>query len=545
MIRKTFTIILMLTMLILFSFSATFHMPSVDASYIGSTSTTTLFCAADSYVNASSPDTNYGNEQSLYVKASETDLTQSMIYVRYDLSSIPQNAYIVSANMKLLFSDFDNLYYGMMGGGDFIGAYYCSDNSWTELGITWNNRPEFDATATDIEGFGMFIYSDSYDSWNVTEDVTKSLPSRALTEVLKFRDKNDDYGFARYQSKEAATYLPLLEIEYTTDPVFEVQFESIQDPEATQYFSFLGSNKGFISMEDEMISVPDTSNVEHGTYPVEYDSGYNFVRWETTGGVTVSDYNSKSTMATVSGSGSLIAVGNAEKLEYYYDNGIPEWNHSLPAGQMYARQFDPQFSGQLLSVRYYFNNVSFPSQSTFRVHILNSDKEDLITPFEATPTSNGWFNVDLLTYDLSIVEGVDFCVALEFLTSEVLCICGTSAYDSNYRDYLWDGTFWDTTYDDLMIRATVLNDLPEIPETGPTPEPETEPEPSAEPEPESTEEQPEQETTSAEPEERLDAEESGLSFTISLEMLLIIIVAVVAVVVIGVVAYKLGKRSSQ
>ena len=103
MIRKTFTIILMLTMLILFSFSATFHMPSVDASFIGSTSTTTLFCAADSYVNASSPDTNYGNEQSLYVKASETDLTQSMIYVRYDLSSIPQNAYIVSANMKLLF----------------------------------------------------------------------------------------------------------------------------------------------------------------------------------------------------------------------------------------------------------------------------------------------------------------------------------------------------------------------------------------------------------------------------------------------------------
>jgi len=77
MIRKIFTITLMLTMLILFSFSATFHVPPTDASFIGSTNTTTLFCVADSYVNASSPDTNYGNEQSLYVKASKQILPRA------------------------------------------------------------------------------------------------------------------------------------------------------------------------------------------------------------------------------------------------------------------------------------------------------------------------------------------------------------------------------------------------------------------------------------------------------------------------------------
>ncbi len=55
----------------------------------------------------------------------------------------------------------------------------------------------------------------TYKSLDVTGDVQKSLPLMTLTEVLKFCDKHNGYGFAKFQSKEA-TNKPKLEIEYTT-----------------------------------------------------------------------------------------------------------------------------------------------------------------------------------------------------------------------------------------------------------------------------------------------------------------------------------------
>ena len=113
---KFFLIAVMLTTLILASFVADFYVPQATASYIGSTTTATLYSVADSYVNASSPNTNYGDEQHLYVNASSADLSQDMVYVNFDFSSIPQNAYIISAKLELQLSGFSNLYYGIMGG---------------------------------------------------------------------------------------------------------------------------------------------------------------------------------------------------------------------------------------------------------------------------------------------------------------------------------------------------------------------------------------------------------------------------------------------
>jgi hypothetical protein len=464
---KFFLIGVTLITLILAFLVATSYVPQATASYIGSTTAVTLYSIADSYVNASSPNTTYGDKQGLYVNANSTDLSQNLIYVNFDLSSIPQNAYIVSANLKLWFSHFDNLYYGILGGGDSVGAYYCSDNSWDENAITWNNRPGFDNAYTDSWTVtGPFAYS-SYKTWDVTMDVKRSLPVGALTEVLKFWRKNDGYGFAEFQSKEA-TNKPKLEIEYTTEPVFEVQFESAQDVEATPYFPALDSNLGFISFANETFLIPEVFDVADGSYPVEYSCGYHFVRWETTGGITVSDNNAKSTIATIFGDGTLRAVGNAETLEYYQDDGTPYQNYSLPAGQIYAKSFTPVLSGQLISVRYYLNNVSLTAQDTFRVHVMNAEKEHLITPFEATPASNGWFNVNLITYNISVTEENEFYVAFEFLANDTICLCTSSIDDYDYSDYLWDGTDWVYSYDHPMIRATVLNNIsPETDETPP------------------------------------------------------------------------------
>jgi hypothetical protein len=462
---KFFLIKVMPAILIIASFLATFYMPKVTALYIGPTNTTTLYSIADSYVNASSPDTNYGNDQNLFVNASSSDLSQNFIYVKFDLSTLPQNAYIVSASLQLRLSGFSNLYYGIIGGGDRINAYYCSDNSWTETGITYNNKPTFNTASTDYWSPGMFI-SYGYKSWDITEDIKTAQPIGELTEVIKFSDKNGDYGHARYQSKEA-TNKPKLEIQYTTTPVFEIQFESAQDAEATPYLPNIEPNLGFISFEDQTFLLPETSDVAEGSYPIKYDSGYNFVKWETTGGITVSNNNAKSTTATISGSGTLKAIGNAETLEYYHDGGTPSQDYSLPTGQIYAKIFTPMVSGKLLSVRYYINNVSSTTQKSFRLHILNENKERSITPFEATPTSNGWFNVDVTTHNINVTEQTDFFIAFEFLANDLCLVESPTTTDYSHLDYVWNGTDWTSSYDHPMIRATVLNNI--TPETDDTP----------------------------------------------------------------------------
>ena len=462
MTKKSFILCMLLITLFPVFFTSTCVF-NATASFIGSTETVTLYSVEDSYVNASSPDTNYGNSQYLYVRGNSTDLSHALIYVKFDLSSIPENAYIVSASMQLRFSGFSKLYYGILGGGDSVGAYYCSDNSWTELGVTWNNSPEFNSADTGrwyVTGpFAVY----GYKSWDVTSDVTTSLPLREMTEVLKFTKKNDGYGYARYDSREASSQ-PKLEIEYTTEPVFEVQFESAQDVEATPYFPDLESNMGVVSFADETFRVPEVFDVATGSYAVDYSGGYDFVCWETTGGVTVLDNNAKSTTATVSGNGTLRAVGSAEILEYSYDTGTPTTDWSFDAGQICAEQFTPMLSGQLLSARYYVYNVSSPVESTFLVHVLDSEKEDLITPFEVTPFSDGWFDVDFTAYNLSLTEDTDFYVALEFLANDTIRIGGTLG---SSRAYAWDGTYWNH-YNNFMIRATVLNYVyPEPDETPP------------------------------------------------------------------------------
>ena len=170
-------------------------------------STITLEAVEDAYVNASSAETNYGSANSVYVSAnSEQDFT----YLKYDLTSIPAEANIVSASMEVYLTDTGGDIYWLPA--DKIGAYYCSDNSWTESEINWNNKPSFNSNPTDTWSFGIIYYIHQYKAWDVTTDVKTALSSGSLTEVLKFASKAGD-GFAFFQSGEA-TNKPKLIVKY-------------------------------------------------------------------------------------------------------------------------------------------------------------------------------------------------------------------------------------------------------------------------------------------------------------------------------------------
>ena len=431
--------ILILFILLLSWLPTYFSLSHVTASpAIGST-TITIESVADAYVNSSSPDTNYGAMDYVYVKKNSE---QRFTYVKFDLSSLPSDANIILAKLKLYLTDIG----GYTGN---INTYYCSNSSWTELEVTWSNKPDFSSEPTDENYFGMLVFKNRYYSWDVTADVQEDLSQGNLTEVIVRKSS----GYVKFQSKEGA-HKPKLEVEYSTKPVFVIHLESAQEMGTT-------SNLGFITCESYVFSLPTDIDIVNGSYAITYSGGYTFVRWETTDGVTVSDENAVSTTVTVLGNGTLRAVGSVEKLEYAYDHGTPQW-HSESAGHMDAVRFTPLFSDQLLTARYYMYDLSSYQSNTFKVHVMDESRNDIVTPFNVTPTSEGWFDVDLSSYGINVNEGVDFYLGMEWIVSYNPDL-GEDRTSPSGRSWRWNGTVWDIEeYKDFMIRAVVGTATPEV-----------------------------------------------------------------------------------
>jgi hypothetical protein len=120
------------------------------------TSTLTFVTNADSYVNQSNPGTNYGNATTLQVDgASDPDLESFIRFAVTGLSSPVQ-----SARLRV---------YIPSNGSANGPAVYTTGSSWTETGITWNNRPSRTSGALDNKGAlsaGIWV------EYNVTSAVT-------------------------------------------------------------------------------------------------------------------------------------------------------------------------------------------------------------------------------------------------------------------------------------------------------------------------------------------------------------------------------------
>ena len=87
--------LLFLTLLILVT--SQFLILKVDTSVIGST-TTILYAIADAYVNETSPDTNYGSNDTLIINFNSHNC---FAYIMFNLSSIPSEATLISAMLRV------------------------------------------------------------------------------------------------------------------------------------------------------------------------------------------------------------------------------------------------------------------------------------------------------------------------------------------------------------------------------------------------------------------------------------------------------------
>jgi hypothetical protein len=421
------------------AFATIILVPSAGSKKVIGSDIVSIYPIADSFVNETSPDTNYCGETLLKIKC---DNYSGYAYILFDLSSIPSNAIIISADLWLTLTDIGG--YGEWG--VTIGAHYCPDNSWSETEITWNNKPAFNTKPTDTEGFWL-VWLPSTDSWNITADVQTAFGlDKKLTEVIKFEEPKTVWGWAYFRSREASGVR--LEIEYTTKPIYCVQFESIQDTGTT-------SNLGNIHFESMIFTLPNNALVVNGSYEAEYEGGYTFFRWETEGGIGVLDPFAPKTNVTVIGSGKLRAVGNAQTVQYMYDDSVKEYTTYQSAGDMVAVRFTPLFVGTLKKARFYIDRLY--GDDTFNIHVMNANLSEIITPFSVTPTSTGWFEVDLSTYNINMRE--DFYIAMEWLT--IHPDLGTDQSNPDKRSFDFNGTTWVIqSSKDYMIRAVVESASP-------------------------------------------------------------------------------------
>jgi hypothetical protein len=105
-----------------------------------------IIAFADSYVDSSYPDANYGN--SIFLYTHNWNHTEDAIgpiayaWLKFDLSEIPSQATINSIILRM--------HTAMWGTRSInpVGVFVCDDNSWTESGITWNNAPSLSSTTS-------------------------------------------------------------------------------------------------------------------------------------------------------------------------------------------------------------------------------------------------------------------------------------------------------------------------------------------------------------------------------------------------------------
>ena len=410
--------------------------------------TVNLYATADATVNLSNPDANYGSQASLEV---HIDSYLSYAYMMFDLSSIPPNAEILSAYLKAYLSYFT-------GYVSSLGVHRSMDTSWTESGITWNNKPSFAADPTSNISFRFGLVISGYKSWDVIPDARSALAAGKLTEVLLF-EWSDLHTHVRFNSKEGQSR-PYLQVNYLTAPICGVHVESVQDTGET---SNLGSISIAVPIESGSVTyplaLPQDVDVMAGSYNVTYNGGYSFVRWDTTGGVSVADPYAQSTVLTVTGSGTIKAVGSARQIQYFYDDGFYDdrVGSSKKPGEMVAVRFTPLVSDKLLAARFYF---AYAYNHTIKVHVMDVTLTDLIPPFDQTVlfakgyTTQGWYDVDLSGYGLMLTAGTDFYIGMEWTRESYPELGIDRASPIDERSWSRNATGWaPVTGADYMIRA--------------------------------------------------------------------------------------------
>jgi hypothetical protein len=162
------------------------------------TTSLTFITNADAYVNQSNPSTNYGNAATLQVDgASDPDIES---FIRFTVTGI--SGAVQNARLRV---------YATTNGSTNGPAVYSTGTSWTETGITWNNRPVRTSSAVDNKG------SISTNTW-VEYNVTSLVQGNGTFSFVLAADSTDGITFSSRQASQPPQLVITFSIEGTLTP---------------------------------------------------------------------------------------------------------------------------------------------------------------------------------------------------------------------------------------------------------------------------------------------------------------------------------------
>src|SRR5512133_505886 len=155
----------------------------IDGSDLQATSTLTFISEADAQVEENNPDSNTGTSSDLEVINANNRSIES--YLRFTVSGTSGT---IQTALLRVYSTSNSTRNGP--------AVYATGSSWTETGITWNNRPARTSGAADNKGsIGTNIW--------VEYDVTSLVTGNGTFSFVLAADSTDGVTFSSRQGAQA------------------------------------------------------------------------------------------------------------------------------------------------------------------------------------------------------------------------------------------------------------------------------------------------------------------------------------------------------
>jgi hypothetical protein len=167
---------------------------------------------ADTYVDSLLPNDNYGSDPLLWCsdRTNPTGYLRNS-YLQFDLSAVPVTAYVASATLTI-YKNSSNI-----SSGSMYMACNPVSGSWTEDGITWNNKPGYDSSQQEVLEINLGDGTGTAYNFNLTNMVRQmvagSIPNYGF--VLRVLAANNAEISAHARESSQSQYRPKLVIEYT------------------------------------------------------------------------------------------------------------------------------------------------------------------------------------------------------------------------------------------------------------------------------------------------------------------------------------------
>jgi hypothetical protein len=178
----------------------------------------TLKPTDDTYVDSSNPNSNYGGQNYLQITNYNSEINsayESIVWLKFNLSSVPDGAVIDGAKLRLRTSSVTGSFnVNAYSGSDFLNA--SAVVSWTELTLTYSNMPSYNTTSMDTV---LVATNNQWYNWSVVDAVRDALNStaRTITMVLFDPSPHGLLSSISFNSKEffISDYAPTLTVHWS------------------------------------------------------------------------------------------------------------------------------------------------------------------------------------------------------------------------------------------------------------------------------------------------------------------------------------------